>query len=681
MRHFSKILMFLSSSVITLSGCYDSVLDMPAEKLSGDKVHSQMYVSLNYDDAVFAGDANVSNRRFIVEARDAENTENVLERKEIVYNTASTLTEGFQRLPIVFELDQKKYIVSVWMDYIETGTDKDFYYDTEDLSKISMITPESAADVHRDALASTQTIDLTEQALGAEFAVNAQLVSPVAKVSLIAQDWLNFLQDWDDAAKTAQVTINFASEMPTSYDALSNTSAVSTIEEKSLPINVPENPETTGKTTITELYLLGGMESANFSVNILSAEGVTLYNDNYTISIETGKNNRIEESFLTGTDTPIKEIIFDGSGTDENPFKIKTTDDLYRLMELINVDNDKDYQAVSYLQTEELDLTGKENIAIGTTEFPFKGIYDGNGKQIISPIYGTESNNNCGLFGVIENATLQNIRVKGFSYNTKLTNYANAGGICALSKGNSNILNCESNIVDNTAFNGNLVGGICGKVESGTIQIKACKVSGSQENGQIKAGKGKTDISSVIGGIVGLVSSDSECEIEDSYVSLLKVTNNTAGTSTDRLDYIGGICGKAEGTVKVTNSYINTQTFISGSTKAVAGPIIANDITGTNSSITDCYYIYISKEAYGNKSVNGSGTCCNADGNAIEQDNKATDRGYINGAKSFVNKPADSFESNWPTWDTSATSWGNIGAFNETATDAIFPTLKWENEQ
>lgn len=652
---------------------------MPADTLSGDKVHAQIYVSLNYDDAVFAGDGDMSNRRFIVEARDAENTENVIERKEIVYNTAPTMTEGFQRLPVVFELDQKKYVVSVWMDYIETGTDKDFYYNTEDLSKISMITPESAADVHRDALASTQTIDLTEQALGAEFAVNAQLVSPVAKISLIAQDWLNFLQDEADAAKTAQVEINFASEMPTSYDVLSNTSAVSTIEGKSLPINVPENPETTGKTTITELYFLGAIQSANLSVNILSAEGATLHNGNYTISIETGKNNRIEESFLTGTNTPIKEIIFDGSGTAENPFKIETVDNLYKLMELINVDNDKDYQAVSYLQTEELDLTGKENIAIGTTEFPFKGTYNGNGKQIISPIYGTDSNNNCGLFGVIEDATLQNIRIKGFSYNTKLTNYANAGGICALSKGNSNILNCESNIVDNTAFNGNLVGGICGKIESGTTNIKACKVSGSQENGQIKAGKGKTDISSVIGGIVGLVSSDSECEIEDSYVSLLKVTNNTAGTSEERLDYIGGICGKAEGTVKVTNSYINTQTFISGSTKAVAGPIIANDITGTNSSITGCYYIYISSGSYSNKSINGSGTCCDANGYPIEENNKATDRGYINGAKSFVNKPESSFVSNWPTWDISTTSWGDLGQFNETATEAIFPTLKWEN--
>ena len=121
---------------------------MPADTLSGDKVHAQIYVSLNYDDAVFAGDGDMSNRRFIVEARDAENTENVIERKEIVYNTAPTLTEGFQRLPVVFELDQKKYVVSVWMDYIETGTDKDFYYNTEDLSKISMITHESAADVH-----------------------------------------------------------------------------------------------------------------------------------------------------------------------------------------------------------------------------------------------------------------------------------------------------------------------------------------------------------------------------------------------------------------------------------------------------------------------------------------------------------------------------------------------------
>ena len=108
MRHLSKLMMILSSGIISLTSCYESALDMPAESLRGDKVHAQMYVSLNYDDAIFSGKANASNRRFIVEARDAENTENVIERKEIIYNTTATAEEGFERIPVVFELDQKK---------------------------------------------------------------------------------------------------------------------------------------------------------------------------------------------------------------------------------------------------------------------------------------------------------------------------------------------------------------------------------------------------------------------------------------------------------------------------------------------------------------------------------------------------------------------------------------------
>lgn len=636
MRHFSKLMLFLSSSIISFTSCYESALDKPAEKLSGNKVHAQMYVSLNYDDAVFAGDANVSNRRFIVEARDAENTENVVERKEIVYNTASTVTEGFERIPVVFELDQKKYVVSVWMDYIETGTDKDFYYNTENLSKISMITPESAADVHRDALASTQTIDLTEQALGAEFAVNAQLVSPVAKVSLIAKDWLNFLQDRKDAAKTAQVTINFASEMPISYDALSNNSAVSTIEEKSLPINVPENPETTGKTTITELYFLGAIQSANLSVNILSAEGATLYNDNYTISIETGKNNKIEKSFLTGTDTPIKEIIFDGSGTAENPFKIKTTDDLYRLMELINTDNNTDYQSAHYQQTDDnLDLTGSEALTIGTEEFPFMGTYDGDEKTI---------SNNTGLFGVIENATIKNIRLE----NCTLNKNSDIGGlICTSSKGTSNIENCGCTFGDIEIQK--TLGGICAEIISGTLNIEGCKVSGSKLKILYKEGN------SYNGGFIGKIHNGSTASIKDSYITLSTNMTQAGATKSNptapKGDCIGSICGfNDNGTLNIERCYVNVK-LQGGKDAETFGGII----TGKgNANVTNCYSVNKDEKYY--------------TGNGVEwTENEKTD----NSVTQFA-------DSSWPTWATDgSTVWGNIGGYN--ADGSTYPTLKWEN--
>lgn len=636
MRHFSKLMLILSSSIISFTSCYESALDKPAEKLSGNKVHAQMYVSLNYDDAVFAGDANVSNRRFIVEARDAENTENVLERKEIVYNTASTVTEGFERIPVVFELDQKKYVVSVWMDYIETGTDKDFYYNTEDLSKISIITPESTADVHRDALASTQTIDLTEQALGAEFAVNAQLVSPVAKVSLIAQDWLNFLQDRKDAAKTAQVTINFASEMPTSYDVLSNTSAVSTIEEKNLPINVPENSETTGKTTITELYFIGAIQSANLSVNILSAEGATLYNDNYTISIETGKNNKIEESFLTGTDTPIKEIIFDGSGTAENPFKIETVDNLYKLMELINTDNNTDYQSAYYQQIDNLDLTGGEALTIGTEEFPFMGTYDGDEKTI---------SNNTGLFGIIENATIKNVRLE----NSLLNKTSEKGGlICTTSKGNSNIEYCGctfSNGSDGIQVQRTL-GGLCGEVVSGTLKIKGCKISGTKLKVLSKEG------GSCNGGFIGIVNNECNANITDSYITLsLNLTQAGGSDNTNGPigDCLGGFCGKNDGVLSVTRSYINTK-LQGGKGASTYGGIIVGSGTAT---IVDCFSVLT-----GDNFLTG---------NNIKE--------WISNNESNITQFADKA---WPNWDINgSTAWGNMGEYN--ADGSTYPTLKWEN--
>lgn len=629
MRHFSKLMMMLSTGVISFTSCQDNVLDMPAETLNSNKVHARMYVSLNYDDAVFKGNNNVSNRRFIVEARDAENSGTVIERKEIVYNTNSTLTEGFERLPVVFELDQKKYVVSVWMDYIEEGTDKDFYYNTKDLSNITMVAPESEANVHHDALVSTQTIDLTEQALGKEFAVNTNLTSPVANVTLVAQDWLNFMLDKGEAAKTANVKIKYESEMPMAYNALTGSSTLSVPEETTMPLNIPENPETSGKTTLATNYFLGTAESAKIAVEILSAEGTSLYSNSYTATISSGSNNKVEESFLTGTDTPIKEIIFDGSGSEENPFQIKTIEDLYKLAELINTDNNTDYQSVHYIQTADFDLTGKDALAIGTEKFPFKGTYDGNGKTI---------SNNTGLFGVIEGATIKNVRLENPSLDKKTI----IGGlICSTSKGTSTIENCGCEFGDIEIDK--VLGGICGEIASGTLTIKGVKVSGNKLKVLSKEGN------SCNGGFIGKISEGSNANITDSYIYIKANIGQAMNCSGDCL---GGFCGiNDNGSLSIERCYIDAK-LQGGKNSNTSGGIIVGK---GDANITDCYTAKATNKYY--------------TGNGVDWTKNET-----------VDNKVSTFAADaWPNWSTDeTTAWGNIGKFD--AENPVYPTLKWENK-
>jgi len=96
--------------------------------------------------------------------------------------------------------------------------------------------------------------------------------------------------------------------------------------------------------------------------------------------------------------------IFEGDGTAENPFQIKTADDLALLAQIVN--GGTTYSGMYFLQMDDLDLSGFENwTPIGTYDSgcAFAGIYDGGGHTISNlNIDGTKlSHANVGLFGVL----------------------------------------------------------------------------------------------------------------------------------------------------------------------------------------------------------------------------------------------------------------------------------------
>ncbi len=641
MRHLSKLMMILSSSIISLTSCYESALDIPAEGLRGDKVHAQMYVSLNYDDAIFTGKANVSNRRFIVEARDAENTENLVERKEIIYNPTASVKEGFERIPIVFELDQKKYVVSVWMDYIEKGTDKDFYYNTEDLSKISMITPESTADVHRDALSATQTIDLTEQTLGAEFAVNTQLLNRIAKWRLIANDWRNLFADKNEAAKTAIINVAYNSGVAKGFNLY--TTSTENVQEgifMESPISVPTSEENT-KITLAEDYFFTSQatETISLTVNVKSSTGDVWYTQNdISLVCNAGEELKSESNYLTGKEAIKDPAKFTGEGTPENPYLISSIENLITLMELINNGDNKDYayQTSYYKQTIDLDASSiTEGLNIGSTEFPFKGTYDGNGKKI---------SNNIGLFGIIEDATIKNVKLE----NCKLDSQSDIGGlICTYSKGISKIEHCGCSF--NEIEIQKTLGGICAEVVSGSLNIEGCKVSGNKLKILSKDGGNYN------GGLIGKINNGSIANIKDSYITLsgnmTQAGANNSNPTAPIGDCIGGICGiNDNGTLNIERCYTNLKLQGGKNAKTFGGIITGKG----EATINSCFSVLTENQYYTGKQTEWT-------------KNETIDN--------YVTPFAD---DSWPDWATDgSTAWGNIGE-NSTPT---YPSLRWEIDE
>ena len=167
-------------------------------------------------------------------------------------------------------------------------------------------------------------------------------------------------------------------------------------------------------------------------------------------------------------------------------------------------------------------------LPIGSSSFPFKGNFDGDGHTISNlAINGNGTNNNTptsyrALFGYVLGSTIENLKVDG---SVSGTSYA--AGICSYIRGAegnnyANIRNCTfTGTVESTS---SYTGGICGYANNYT-NIIACEVSG-----RIAGGAGTS------GGIVGyMVGTEEYRNYIDSCINIA----NVGGTSS-----VGGICGQ-----------------------------------------------------------------------------------------------------------------------------------------
>ncbi len=183
--------------------------------------------------------------------------------------------------------------------------------------------------------------------------------------------------------------------------------------------------------------------------------------------------NTTSQSYL-GEEIRFKTLPILGQGTLASPFEIQDTSGLIYLSNFVNSQNST--LGLYYKLTNNIDMSGVNNFipiggwnSAGTSSLEsnyFNGNFDGNGKTIsnltILKDSTVSSNNNIGLFGLLNSSgVIKNIGV----VNARIRGYENVGALCGLVYGN--VKNCfSSGIVGGN----NIVGGLCGYCDGGTIE-------------------------------------------------------------------------------------------------------------------------------------------------------------------------------------------------------------------
>ena len=233
-----------------------------------------------------------------------------------------------------------------------------------------------------------------------------------------------------------------------------------------------------------------------------------------------------------------------------NNYVIKEKNDLDTLRNMVEEGNKFEGTKVRIIN--DIDLGGSIDnrnwIPIGNESAYFSGILEGNNYKILNLYNKDIENSNQGLFGYLENATIQNVQinsgsVRGIDY---------VGSIVGKAK-NINIINCINN-VEITAENG-YAGGIAGLIEE-NVTIERCV---NNSNGSSTEYVNDTK-DTFIGGIIGA-----------SYANISESANN--GNITSIYSATGGIAGESfkeisncdnNGIVQVTGKNINSDSTIGG---------------------------------------------------------------------------------------------------------------------
>ena len=287
----------------------------------------------------------------------------------------------------------------------------------------------------------------------------------------------------------------------------------------------------------------------------------TLFNNINTKDIPTG--NAISGEWTSYTSA------FSGSGTESDPYKIASAENLAYLA--LQVNSGTTYDEMYFKQTANIDLSAHYWVPIGTDETNcFSGKYNG-GEHVIFNMT-TKTVNISGLFGTIQGANISNLGIE----DSVIIGMQRAGGLAgkATSEGRGNMIqNCynSANVTVDGTFNDESVpifaGGIIGSCD--IINITNCYNSGTIN--AIHSGN-----VSYVGGMFGAAQG----EIKNCY-------NNgmVYATSNDSVS-LAGICASktANGSLTIANCFNAGEIYAEKASHA--------NIGGLGGAFSAHFYIY-----------------------------------------------------------------------------------------
>lgn len=150
-----------------------------------------------------------------------------------------------------------------------------------------------------------------------------------------------------------------------------------------------------------------------------------------------------------------------GKGTADDPYLIEDAEDLAKVT-----------GSGHYALANDIDLTDTKYAGKSITPAlsdAFSGTFDGNRHTISGLCINTKSKNGVGLFGTVNGASIQNLKVEGSVTGTN-------SGFVGKTQGNVTITNCSftGSVSATKSGSSNGAGGIVGRVNAGTLKVENC---------------------------------------------------------------------------------------------------------------------------------------------------------------------------------------------------------------
>ena len=278
-----------------------------------------------------------------------------------------------------------------------------------------------------------------------------------------------------------------------------NQSVISESHAKTVTIAMSPN---NGVTVSCSNYLEGttpvpSLGGTNLSTGAVTYKYCTSQNGTYTTTVPVEPGTYWVKATVYGDDNcydyttaPVSFTItynwklHNSGDTEDDAYVISTTTDLKYLAVWVNAGNNFEGKFFKLGDNIALDKSKENNFTpIGNANYSFSGTFDGQGYTISGLNINKPNNNNVGLFGRANNATIKNLKLD----NCTITGKESTGAIVGLGSDNVTITNCRvtnSVTVSGTSY----VGGIVGQNANVIGCASAATVSGS---------------SNYVGGIIG----------------------------------------------------------------------------------------------------------------------------------------------------------------------------------